>query len=172
MWKYAGELRVGDVWTERPQNRVAPIYRVMAIDPGLAPTTVRVTAASVTTGQQRTMDFFLVNRVEVYEDRSSRHAETGATAVDQPNSPIDAAAQRPAAELTGWRAMQTNSGISYHAIPEEGHRWIRATCGAAPGSRSAGWTVTGGEVTCPRCQQRLDERITPMRVPAGTHRWE
>jgi hypothetical protein len=67
LWKYAGELRVGDVWTERPQDRAAQTYRVMAIEPGLAPTTIRVTAASVTTGQQRTMDFFLVNRVEVRE---------------------------------------------------------------------------------------------------------
>jgi hypothetical protein len=76
MWKYAGELRVGDVWTERPQNRrVAQSYRVMAIAPGLAPTTIRVTAASVTTGKQRTVDFFLVNRVEVHE--VMRHPKTG-----------------------------------------------------------------------------------------------
>jgi hypothetical protein len=68
MWKYAGELCVGDVWTERPQNRAAQSYRVMAIAPGLAPTTMRVTAASVTTGKQRTVDFFLVNRVEVRDE--------------------------------------------------------------------------------------------------------
>jgi hypothetical protein len=71
----AGELHVDDVWTERPQNRVAQSYRVMAIEPGLAPTTIRVTAASVTTGQQRTTDFFLVNRVEVRE--VMRHPKTG-----------------------------------------------------------------------------------------------
>jgi hypothetical protein len=68
MWKYAGELRVGDVWTERPQQRAARTYRVIATTPGLASTTVRVTAACVTTGHRRTMDFFLVNRVEVREE--------------------------------------------------------------------------------------------------------
>jgi hypothetical protein len=67
MLKYAGELRVGDVWTERPQGRAGRTYRVIAIAPGLAPTTIRVTAARVTTGQRRTMDFFLVNRLEVRE---------------------------------------------------------------------------------------------------------
>jgi len=44
MRKYAGELRVGDVWTERPQNRVAQSYRVIGIAPGLASTTMRVIA--------------------------------------------------------------------------------------------------------------------------------
>jgi hypothetical protein len=68
MLKYAGELRVGDVWTERPQGRSARTYRVIAIAPGLAPTTIRVTAARVTTGQHRTMNFFLVNRLEVREE--------------------------------------------------------------------------------------------------------
>ena len=68
MWKYAGELRVGDVWTERPKGRATRSYRVMAIKRGLARTTMRVTAASVTTGKQRTVDFFLVNRVEVREE--------------------------------------------------------------------------------------------------------
>jgi hypothetical protein len=67
MLKYAGELRVGDAWTERRQGRAARIYQVIAIAPGLAPTTVRVTAACVTTGQRCTMDFFRVNRVEVEE---------------------------------------------------------------------------------------------------------
>ena len=65
MLKHAAELRVGDVLTERPQGRAARTYRVIATVPGLAPTTVRVTAACVTTGQRRTMDFFLANRVEV-----------------------------------------------------------------------------------------------------------
>ena len=69
MRKYACELRVGDVWTERPQNRVAQSYRVVAIAPGLAPTTLRVTAESVATGQRRTVDLFLVNRVEVRVER-------------------------------------------------------------------------------------------------------
>jgi hypothetical protein len=168
--KYAGELRVGDVWTERPQGRAALIYRAIAITPGLAPTTIRVTAACVSTGRRRTMDFFLVNRVEVHEERSLRNPETSATAVDQLNALADAVAQRPTAQLTGLRAMRTNSGANYHAVPAEGHRWIRAICGAAPGSRSAGWTATGGEITCPRCQQRIDESTTPGRVPAGARR--
>ena len=152
MLKYAGELRVGDLWMERPQGRPALIYRVIAISPGLASTTIRVAAACVTTGRRRTMDFFLVNRVEVHEERSLRRAAISATAVDQPNAPADAAVHH----LAGLRAVRTSSGASYHAIPAEGHRWIRAICGATPGSRSAGWTVTGDEVTCPRCQQRMD----------------
>ena len=68
MLKYAAELRVGDVFTERPQDRAARTYRVIAIAPGLARTIMRVTAACVTTGQRRTMDYFLVNRVEVHEE--------------------------------------------------------------------------------------------------------
>ena len=67
MWKYAGELRVGDVWTQHSQGRATHSYRIIRIEPGLAPTTVRVTAACVTTGQRCTMDFFRVNRVEVEE---------------------------------------------------------------------------------------------------------
>jgi hypothetical protein len=59
---------VGDVWTERPQGRAVRTYRVIAISPGLAPTTMRVTAACVTTGQRCTRDFFRVNRVEVQEE--------------------------------------------------------------------------------------------------------
>ena len=70
MLKYAGDLRVGDVWTERPQGRAALIYCAIAITPGLAPTTIRITAACVITGRRRTMDFFLVNRVEVREAMS------------------------------------------------------------------------------------------------------
>ena len=68
MLKYAGELRVGDVWMERPQGRAARTYRVIAVAPGLAPTTIWVTAACVTTGQRRTMKFFLVNQVEVRDE--------------------------------------------------------------------------------------------------------
>ena len=68
MLKHPGELRVGDVWTERPQGRAARTYRVLAIAPGLAPTTMRVIAACVTTGRRRTMEFFLVNRVEIREE--------------------------------------------------------------------------------------------------------
>ena len=66
--KNAGELRVGDIWTLRRKDRAVRSYRVIAIAPGLAPITVRVTGESVTTGQRRTMDFFLVNRVEVREE--------------------------------------------------------------------------------------------------------
>ena len=50
MPKYAGELRVGDIWTERPQGRAPHSYRVITIEPGLAPITVRVKAVSVITG--------------------------------------------------------------------------------------------------------------------------
>jgi hypothetical protein len=65
--KYAGELRVGDIWTKRTQHRGARSYRVIAVEPGLGPTTIRVTGECVTTGHRRTTDFFLVNRVEVRE---------------------------------------------------------------------------------------------------------
>ena len=58
--------------------------------------------------------------------------------------------------LLEFRAMRTNSGASYHALPVSGHQWIRSLCGSAPVSRSAGGTVVGVEVTCPRCRQRLD----------------
>jgi hypothetical protein len=67
MWKYAGELRVGDVWTERTAGHGTRSYRVIAIAPGLASITIMVTGSCVTTGQLRTMDFFAVNRVEVRE---------------------------------------------------------------------------------------------------------
>ena len=68
MWKYAGELRVGDVWTERTGGRGTSNYRVIAIAPGRALITIRVTGSCVTTGQLRTMDFFPVNRVEVRDE--------------------------------------------------------------------------------------------------------
>ena len=70
MPKYAGELRVGDIWTERPQGRAPHSYRVITIEPGLAPITVRVKAVSVITGKPRMFNFFLVNRVEVHEERA------------------------------------------------------------------------------------------------------
>ena len=66
--KYAGELRVGDIWTVRRKDRAVRSYRVIAIAPGLAPITVRVTGECVTTGKRRTTDFFLINRVEVREE--------------------------------------------------------------------------------------------------------
>jgi hypothetical protein len=68
MRKYAGDLRVGDIWTECRKDRVVRSYRVIAIMPGLAPTIIRVTGVSVTTGLRHTTDFFLVNRVEVREE--------------------------------------------------------------------------------------------------------
>ena len=77
MPKYAGELRVGDIWTERPQGRAPHSYRVITIEPGLAPITVRVKAVSVITGKQRMFDFFLVNRVEVHEEPASNGASLG-----------------------------------------------------------------------------------------------
>ena len=74
MPKYAGELRVGDVWTERRPGRAPHSYRIIRIEPGLAPTTTRMMAVSVITGKQRTFDFFLVNRVEVHEGPASNEA--------------------------------------------------------------------------------------------------
>ena len=68
MLKYAGELRVGDVWTERTKQRAAQSYRVIAITPGLASTTIRVTAVCMITGRRRKVDFFLINRVEVRDE--------------------------------------------------------------------------------------------------------
>ena len=65
MLKYAGELRVGDVWMERPNGRAARTYRVIAIAPGLAN---REGDRSVCDHRTAiTMDFFRVNRVEVEE---------------------------------------------------------------------------------------------------------
>jgi hypothetical protein len=66
--KNAGELRVGDIWTLRRKDRAVRSYRVIAIAPGPAPITIRVTGECVTTGRRRTMDFFLVNQVEVREE--------------------------------------------------------------------------------------------------------
>jgi hypothetical protein len=68
MLKYAGELRVGDVWTERTEGSDTRDYRVIAVERGLAPVTITVTGSCVTTGQRRMMDFFTVNRVEVREE--------------------------------------------------------------------------------------------------------
>ena len=68
MWKYAGELRVGDAWTERTGGHDTRSYRVIAIAPGRPLITIRVTGSCVTTGQRRTMDFFPVNRVEVRDE--------------------------------------------------------------------------------------------------------
>jgi hypothetical protein len=65
---YAGELRIGDVWTERTEGGDNRGYRVIAIAPGLAPIAIRVTASCVATGQRRMMGFFTVNRVAVCEE--------------------------------------------------------------------------------------------------------
>jgi hypothetical protein len=68
MWKYAGELRIGDIWTERTVGRGMDSYRVTTLAPGSAPTTIRVTGSCLATGEQRTMDLFLVNRVKVQKE--------------------------------------------------------------------------------------------------------
>jgi hypothetical protein len=68
MLKYAGELRVGDIWTERTAGRGTRSYRVIATAPGLGPTTIMVTGLCVTTGRRRTMEFFVVNRMEIREE--------------------------------------------------------------------------------------------------------
>jgi hypothetical protein len=68
MLKYAGELRVGDVWTKRTESGDARRYRVIAIARDLAPITIRVIGSCVTTGQRRMVDLFPVNRVEVREE--------------------------------------------------------------------------------------------------------
>jgi hypothetical protein len=68
MWKYAGELRIGDLWTERAADRAIHSYRVTDIErgPGLSPMTV--TGTCVTTGKEHTMDFFPLNRVKVRKE--------------------------------------------------------------------------------------------------------
>ena len=72
-------------------------------------------------------------------------AAEGALAVDNGRS------------FSAFRAKRTISGANYHAIPVGGHSWTRAVCGSGPGTRSAGWTVMGDAITCPRCQQRLKD---------------
>jgi hypothetical protein len=108
MLKNAGELRVGDVWTERPQGRSARSFRAIAISPGLAPTTIRVIGECVTTGRRRRMDFFLVNRVEVREaldeDRYAGHLTRCLTSSaslvgdisDRPQATLRSPQRRPA----------------------------------------------------------------------------
>jgi hypothetical protein len=68
MWKYAGELRVGDIWTERTGGHDARSYRVITVARGPTPITIRVTGSCTTTGRRRMMDFFPVNRVEVRDE--------------------------------------------------------------------------------------------------------
>jgi hypothetical protein len=68
MLKYAGELRVGDVWTERTESGDTRGYRVIAVARDLAPIIIRVTGSCVTTGRRRLMDFVTVDRVQVREE--------------------------------------------------------------------------------------------------------
>jgi hypothetical protein len=68
MLKYAGELRVGDVWTERTSDRGTHSYRVIATAPGLGPITIKVIGLCVTTGRRRMMEFFVINRIQVHEE--------------------------------------------------------------------------------------------------------
>lgn len=51
---------------------------------------------------------------------------------------------------------ELDSGRLWHAVPIDS--W-KAVCNATPGRRSAGWSswyVPNQEVTCPRCQKKLD----------------
>jgi hypothetical protein len=60
--------------------------------------------------------------------------------------------------FAGFRALRSKLGASYHAVPAGGHPWIRAICGSGPGLRSTGWVTAAVDVTCLRCQQRLNEQ--------------
>jgi hypothetical protein len=74
--------------------------------------------------------------------------------------------------FAGFRAKRSKLGTSYHAVPVGGHPWIRAICGSGPGLRSFGWVAVGVEITCVRCQQRLNEQAlaTAREVAtAGPH---
>jgi hypothetical protein len=79
MWKYAGELRLGDVWTERSGGNAGRDFRVVTIGPGPAATMITVTGSCVITGEMRTMDFLLVNRVMVCasDDGSKKAVSSG-----------------------------------------------------------------------------------------------
>jgi hypothetical protein len=63
--KPAGELRVGDVWINRPYAAPSQEYRTLAIRPALTSTTIEVDVQHVATGRRRTLRLFCVNRVEV-----------------------------------------------------------------------------------------------------------
>jgi hypothetical protein len=65
MLKLAGDLVVGDVYTERSQYRLARRYRVIELKPGPVSTIVRVVIENTTTGKRSVTGFFRVNRVEV-----------------------------------------------------------------------------------------------------------
>jgi hypothetical protein len=70
MWKYAGELDVGDIWTERTVDHKTRSYRVTEIARGPALTLIEVTGSCVTTGEQRTLDIFPLSRVRVRKERT------------------------------------------------------------------------------------------------------
>ena len=65
MLKLAGDLVVGDVYTERSQHRAAHSYRVIELKPGPVSSIVRVVIENISTGELGVTDFFRVNRVEV-----------------------------------------------------------------------------------------------------------
>jgi hypothetical protein len=69
MWKYAGELRIGDLWTDRTEGGGTRSYRVIAIARGPAMTAMRVTGTCVITGDEQTIDLFPINRVKVRKER-------------------------------------------------------------------------------------------------------
>jgi hypothetical protein len=60
--------------------------------------------------------------------------------------------------FAGFRAKRSKLGTNFHAVAVGGHPWIRAICGTGPGLRSSGWVAVGVEITCVRCQQRLNEQ--------------
>jgi hypothetical protein len=68
MWKYAGQLRVGDLWTERTEDRGARSYRVTDIERGPGLSVMTVTGTCVTTGEEHTMDLLPLNRVTVHTE--------------------------------------------------------------------------------------------------------
>jgi hypothetical protein len=47
---------------------------------------------------------------------------------------------------------------------------MRAICGAGPGLPSSGWVAAGIEVTCHRCQQRLDQEALAKDVAVVSDR--
>ena len=65
MLKRAGDLVVGDVYTERSQHRAAHSYRVIELRPGPITSSVRVVIENTTTGKRGVTAFFRVNRVKV-----------------------------------------------------------------------------------------------------------
>jgi hypothetical protein len=72
--------------------------------------------------------------------------------------------------FAGFRVLRTHLGTSYHVVPVGGHPWTRAICGAGPGLRSSGWVAAGIEVTCHRCQQRLDQKALAKDVAVVSDR--